>query len=42
MKQYEAVIQAMECEGGYATLGGLYRVAPTITGCVWGTRTSFA
>ena len=42
MKQHEAVIQAMECEGGYATLGGLYQVAPTITGCVWGTRTSFA
>ncbi len=42
MKQHEAVIEAMECEGGYATLGRLYQVVPTITECVWGTKTPFA
>lgn len=42
MKQHEAVIEAMEREGGYATLGRLYQVVPTITECVWGTKTPFA
>jgi hypothetical protein len=42
MKQHEAVIEAMEREGGYATLGRLYQVVPTITECSWGTKTLFA
>lgn len=39
MKQYEAVIQAMKDNGGYATLGQLYRTAPKIPGSAWGTKT---
>ncbi len=42
MKQYEAVIQAMKQNGGYATLGQLYQTAPKISGSVWGTKTPFA
>jgi hypothetical protein len=42
MKQHEAVIEAMEREGGYATLGRLYQVVPTITECAWETKTPFA
>ena len=42
MKQYEAVIEAMEREGGYATLGRLYQVVPSITEYAWGTKTPFA
>jgi hypothetical protein len=42
MKQYEAVIKAMEREGGYATLGRLYQVVPTVAECAWETKTPFA
>jgi hypothetical protein len=42
MKQHEAVIQAMKENGGFATLGYLYRAVLRIKGCHWGTRTPFA
>jgi hypothetical protein len=42
MKQHEAVIQAMEQIGGYATLGQLYQAVPKISDCKWGTKTPFA
>jgi hypothetical protein len=43
MKQYEAVIQAMKQNGGYATLGQLYQTAPKIPGSDWsGTKNPFA
>jgi hypothetical protein len=42
MKQHEAVILAMKQNGGYATLGQLYRAAPKIPDCNWGTKTPFA
>lgn len=42
MKQHEAVILAMKQNGGYATLGQLYQVAPKISGSKWGTKTPFA
>ncbi|MDQ5837995.1 MAG: hypothetical protein M3379_14565 [Acidobacteriota bacterium] len=43
MKQHEAVIQAMRENGGYATLGHLYRTATRIHGSRWeGTKTPFA
>jgi hypothetical protein len=42
MKQHEAVAQAMRENGGYATLGHLYRTAIKVTGCEWGTKTPFA
>ena len=42
MTQSEAVIQAMRENGGYATLGHLYRTAPKIPGSKWGTKTPFA
>jgi hypothetical protein len=42
MKQHEAVIQAMQENGGYATLGHLYRTATRIPGSRWGTKTPFA
>jgi hypothetical protein len=42
MKQHEAVIKAMQENGGYATLGQLYQSAPKITGSEWGTKTPFA
>ena len=42
MKQHEAVIQAMRENGGYATLGHLYRTATRMPGCKWGTKTPFA
>jgi len=42
MKQYEAVIEAMKQNGGYATLGQLYQTAPKIPGSEWKTRTPFA
>jgi hypothetical protein len=42
VKQHEAVIQAMRENGGYATLGQLYRTAIRIEGCRWGTKTPFA
>jgi hypothetical protein len=42
MQQHEAVIQAMEENGGYATLGHLYRTATKVKGSKWGTKTPFA
>lgn len=42
MKQHEAVILAMKQNGGYATLGQLYQIAPRISGSKWGTKTPFA
>lgn len=42
MKQYEAVRLAMKQNGGYATLGQLYQIAPKIPGSEWGTKTPFA
>jgi hypothetical protein len=42
MKQHEAVILAMQQNGGYATLGQLYQTAPKILGSKWGTKTPFA
>ncbi|HEY5903404.1 MAG TPA: hypothetical protein VIU39_12680, partial [Anaerolineales bacterium] len=42
MKQHEAVIQAMEENGGYATLGQLYQAVPRIPDCEWRTKTPFA
>ena len=42
MKQYEAVIIALEKKGGQATLADLYREAMKVEGCKWGTKTPFA
>lgn len=42
MTQYEAVIQALKDNGGYATLGHLYRTAMRVPGSKWGTKTPFA
>lgn len=42
MKQYEAVIQVMEENGGCATLGHLYEHALKVAGCTWKTKTPFA
>ncbi|MCL6624323.1 MAG: hypothetical protein K6T17_06875 [Fimbriimonadales bacterium] len=42
MKQYEAVIEAMRQEGGFATLGRLYQTALHMPGVTWGTKTPFA
>jgi len=42
MKQHEAVIQAMQQNGGYATLGQLYQSVPRISECKWRTKTPFA
>lgn len=42
MKQYEAVIQALEELGGYATLGELYAAALKIPDVKWGTKTPCA
>src|ERR1044071_6554066 len=42
MKQYEAVMQVMQENGGYATLGHLYQSVLKIPGCHWGTKTPFA
>ncbi|HWT02185.1 MAG TPA: hypothetical protein VN256_18180 [Pyrinomonadaceae bacterium] len=42
MKQHEAVLEAMRQNGGYATLGHLYRTVLKIPGCHWGTKTPFA
>jgi hypothetical protein len=41
MKQREAVIEAMRANGGYATLGHLYKEALKIPGVKWGTKTPF-
>jgi hypothetical protein len=42
MKQHEAVILAMQQLGGYASLGQLYQLVPTIPDCAWRTKTPFA
>jgi len=42
MKQHEAVICAMEENGGFATLGHLYQSVLRVPGCKWGTKTPFA
>lgn len=42
MKQYEAVVLAMQHNGGYATLGQLYQAVPKIPDCAWTTKTPFA
>lgn len=42
MKQHEAVVKAMQENGGYATLGQLYQSAPKIPDSNWGTKTPFA
>ena len=42
MKQHEAVIQVMEENGGYATLGHLYQNVLKISECQWKTKTPFA
>lgn len=42
MKQYEAVINVMEEQGGYATLGQLNQRVLKIEGCEWKTKTPFA
>ncbi len=42
MKQHEAVIEAMQRNGGFATLGHLYQAALKIPDCHWGTKTPFA
>ena len=40
--QNQAVVDAMQANGGMATLGYLYRTAPHIEGSSWGTKTPFA
>lgn len=42
MKQHEAVINVMENNGGYATLGFLYQEVLKAKDCVWKTKTPFA
>ena len=42
MKQYEAVIQVMEENGGFATLGYLNQNVLSFSGCEWKTKTPFA
>ena len=42
MYQYEAVIEVMKENGGYATLGYLYQHALKVPGCKWGTKTPYA
>jgi len=42
MKQYEAVIIALEKLGGQATLADLYRETMRVEGCKWETKTPFA
>jgi hypothetical protein len=41
MNQREAVIEVMRANGGYATLGLLYREAIKVPGVRWGTKTPF-
>jgi hypothetical protein len=41
MKQHDAVIEAMRANGGYATLGHLYKEALKIPGVEWATKTPF-
>lgn len=40
--QNQAVVLVMEANGGYATLGQLYRAALLVPGANWGTKTPFA
>lgn len=42
MNQREAVIEAMRANGGYATLGHLYKEALKIPGVKWATKTPFS
>ncbi len=42
MKQYHAVIQALEQLGGQSTLAGLYVETMKIKNCEWKTKTPFA
>jgi hypothetical protein len=42
MKQYEAVIEIMKKNGGFATLGWLYQNANNVDDVKWGTKTPFA
>jgi hypothetical protein len=42
MNQREAVIEAMRSNGGYATLGHLYKEALKISGVKWETKTPFS
>ncbi|MBT3338907.1 MAG: hypothetical protein HN855_10690 [Anaerolineae bacterium] len=42
MKQYEAVIEALKENGGYATLGQLYQDALKVPDTEWKTKTPFA
>jgi hypothetical protein len=42
MKQHEAVVEVMKKNGGFATLGLLYRKALEIPGVSWKTKTPFA
>lgn len=42
MKQYEAVIEALKQNGGYASLGQLYQDVMKIPDCEWKTKTPFA
>ncbi len=42
MRQYEAVIQVMRQNGGYATLGHLYQSVLKVPNCKWSTKTPFA
>jgi hypothetical protein len=42
MKQHEAVIQVMEKNGGFATLGFLYQEVMKVHDVHWGTKTPFA
>jgi len=42
MKQHEAVIQVMKENGGYSTLGYLYKNALKVPGVIWKTKTPFA
>jgi len=41
MNQRGAVVEAMRANGGYATLGHLYKEALKIPGVKWGTKTPF-
>lgn len=41
MNQREAVVEAMRANGGYATLGHLYKEALKISGVKWETKTPF-
>jgi hypothetical protein len=42
MKQYEAVIEVMKSNGGYSTLGNLYKKVFEIENVKWGSKTPFA